>query len=93
MKKLIVRFIVMCFLAVSLTAFAQTSPDVSKDNMKQSTPASPKTPKGTQQSAKVKHTSTKKDSTTKDNMKPDTMKKDTTKKDTMKKDDAAAPKQ
>jgi|HubBroStandDraft_5_1064220.scaffolds.fasta_scaffold35249_3 pentapeptide MXKDX repeat protein len=96
MRKLIARLMTICLLAVPLAAFAQTSSDVSKDNMKQGTPTTPGTPRGTK-SATTNATGTKKHSPTKDNMKPDTTKKSTTKKDATKKDstkkDDSAPKQ
>jgi|SRR5580704_7159058 pentapeptide MXKDX repeat protein len=84
MKKLIARLMVMCFLTVSLAAFAQTSSDASKDAMKSDTTKTASTTKGTKKSAKVKNSSMKKDSTKKDSMKKD---------DSMKNDATAAPKQ
>jgi pentapeptide MXKDX repeat protein len=82
MKKLIARLMAMCFLALSLAAFAQTGSDASKDTMKQDSTKKDTMKKDSKKSAKVQKTSTKKDS-----MKKDSMKKD----DTMKND--SAPKQ
>jgi pentapeptide MXKDX repeat protein len=89
MKKLITRLMAMCFLAVSLAAFAQTGSDASKDNMKSDnmksdTMKKDSMAKDSKKSAKVKKTSTKKDSMKKDDMKKD---------DSMKNDAATAPKQ
>jgi pentapeptide MXKDX repeat protein len=74
MKKLIAKLMAMCFLAVSLAAFAQTGSDASKDNMKSDSMKSDSMKKDStaKKSAKTKKTSAKKDSMKKD----DSMKSD-----------------
>jgi pentapeptide MXKDX repeat protein len=73
MKKLIARLMAMCFLMVSLAAFAQTGSDAKSDTMKKDTTKTASTKKSTK-TAKVKNSSMKGDK--KDSMKKDTMKKD-----------------
>jgi pentapeptide MXKDX repeat protein len=80
MKKLICRLMVLCFLSVSLAAFAQSGGDTMKqDNMKQDSMKNDDMAKD-KKASKTKKTKTKKS----DMKKADSMKHD----DTMKHDDS-----
>jgi pentapeptide MXKDX repeat protein len=94
MRKAIGRLMAMCFVAVSLAAFAQSGETMKQDDnmkhddMKQDQMKSDQMKKDDTKSSKKTKTKAKKDMMKKDDMKKDDMKKDDNMKhDDMKKDD------